>query len=77
MDGELLESQEQPIVELLFRDQRTARFDKTTWNITYPELAIFDFMFVSENVHSGETVEIDHRRNLFKRNHWGRRRKVR
>ena len=57
--------QEQPIVELLFSDQRTARFDKTTWNITYPELAIFDFMFVSENVHSGETVEIDHRRNLF------------
>ena len=57
--------QEQPFVELLIRDQLTARFDKETWNTTCPELAIFDFMFVSENVHSGETVEIDHRRNLF------------
>lgn len=54
-----------PSIELLLASG-LARFDGTTWNSTHPELAIFDGAFVAENVHSGEVVEIDHRRNLYR-----------
>ena len=57
--------EESPTIELLFAEGRT-RFDGTTWTATYPSLAIFDEVFVAENVHSGEVVEIDHRRNLYR-----------
>ena len=51
--------------ELLFSDGQT-RFDGAAWSTSYPPLAIFDSVFVAENVHSGEVVEIDHRRNLYR-----------
>ncbi len=53
------------IVEVLFPDGQM-RFDGTSWSNTYPPLAIFDDTFVAENVHSGQMVEIDHRRNLYR-----------
>lgn len=53
-----------PSIELLL-PTGTARFEGATWNSTHPDLAIFDGVFVAENVHSGEVVEIDHRRNLY------------
>ena len=55
----------QPSVELLFTDGQR-RFDGTAWSVSYPSLAIFDDMFVADNVHSGQEVEIDHRRNLYR-----------
>ena len=54
-----------PTVELLFPDG-PIRFDGVAWSAAYPALAIFDGVFVAENVHSGEVVEIDHRRNLYR-----------
>ena len=56
---------ESPTVELLFSGGQT-RFDGAAWSAPYPPLAIFDDVFVAENVHSGEVVEIDHRRNLYR-----------
>lgn len=52
-----------PSVELLF-DHATVRFSRNTWNTTYPDIAIFDGHFVSENIYSGEIVELENRRNL-------------
>lgn len=57
---------EAPIsIELLTRDG-LSRFDGTAWNAPFPGLAIFDGVFVAENVHSGEVVDIEHRRNLYR-----------
>ena len=54
-----------PAIELLF-PTGAVRFDNGQWTAAVPELAIFDGVFVAENVHSGEVVEIDHRRNLYR-----------
>ena len=34
--------------------------------MTKPAIAIFDGVFVAENVHSGEVVDIEHKRNLYR-----------
>lgn len=52
-------------VELLF-DAEAVRFNGTSWDVANPNLAIFDGTFITENVHSGEIVEIDHKRNLYR-----------
>lgn len=54
-----------PVIELLLGAGQ-ARFDGTAWNTTKPEIAIFDGVFVAENVHSGEAVDIEHKRNLYR-----------
>ena len=54
-----------PTVELLL-PAGPSRFDGAAWSAPYPALAIFDGVFVAENVHSGEVVEIDHKRNLYR-----------
>jgi len=43
-----------------------SRFDGENWNAPFPSLAIFDGTFIAENVHSGDVVEIEHRRNLYR-----------
>lgn len=52
-------------VELLLANG-TAAFDGAKWNATVPDLAIFDGAFVAHNVYSGEAVDIDHKRNLYR-----------
>ena len=52
-------------VEILY-DGGTARFDGTAWSSTYPALTIFDGVFVAENVHSGEVVDIEHKRKFYR-----------
>lgn len=55
-----------PAIELLLDGGGQACFDGTAWNATKPEIAIFDGVFVAENVHSGEVVDIEHKRNLYR-----------
>lgn len=55
-----------PISIELLMPQGICRFDGTAWNTPFPGLAIFDGVFVAENVHSGEIVDIEHRRNLYR-----------
>lgn len=43
-----------------------AVFNGTTWSIDNPNMEIFDSAFVNENVFSGETVEHDHKKNLYR-----------
>lgn len=56
---------EAPTIELLL-DSLSSRFDGAAWSATHPAIAIFDGVFVADNVHSGEVVEIDHKRNLYR-----------
>ena len=41
-----------------------AIFENGTWNRTLSQMAIFDDVFVDENVHSGLEIDARHRRNL-------------
>ncbi len=54
-----------PTVEIL-HDGGTARFDGTAWSSTYTAVEVFDGVFVAENVHSGEVVDIEHKRNFYR-----------
>jgi len=56
---------EAPAVELLL-DATPSRFNGAAWSAPHPAIAIFDDVFVAENVHSGEVVELDHKRNLYR-----------
>jgi len=40
-------------------------FRNGTWSQVVPDLAVFDNSFVTQNVFSGESVEVEHRKNLY------------
>jgi wobble nucleotide-excising tRNase len=52
-------------IELLL-SSGAVRFNGTAWDTVHPAIAVFDGVFVAENVHSGEVVDIDHKRNLYR-----------
>ena len=54
-----------PEVRLLF-DSGTTVFGPGGWTVTVPGIAIFDSMFVSENVYAGDSVDVDQRRSLYR-----------
>lgn len=54
-----------PEVQLLL-DSGTASFSGGKWSATSADLRIFDAHFVSENVHDGESVDTEHRRNFYR-----------
>ena len=53
-------------VEVLLKDLGHTSFDGVRWTGTFPEIAIFDSVFVHENVHSGDVVDVNHRRNFYR-----------
>jgi hypothetical protein len=53
-----------PDVNLLFTEG-SRRLQDGVWSAVVPQISIFDGVFVSENVHSGDVVDVPHRRNLF------------
>jgi len=54
-----------PEITILMQGGGHAIFSNGGWSRTVPEIAIFDATFVSENVHSGDVVDIEHRRSLY------------
>ena len=50
----------------ILSDDSTFIFSNGAWNSTLPDIAIFDSTFVSENVFSGDLVDISHKRNLYR-----------
>ena len=52
-------------VELLF-DHVVIKFEEGAWSDDFSGLEIFDGAFVSENIHSGEIVGTEHKRNLYR-----------
>ena len=60
-----VDSGQHSTVELLL-DGGAVKFDGRSWSAPYPNLMIFDNEFVAQNVHSGEVVDIGHKRNLYR-----------
>jgi wobble nucleotide-excising tRNase len=56
---------DEPEMTILMPSGGHAIFTNGAWSRTVSEIAIFDATFVSENVHSGDVVDIDHRRSLY------------
>jgi wobble nucleotide-excising tRNase len=52
-------------VDLLF-DTGPIRFDGSAWSVAKPSFGIFDGVFVGENVHAGEIVDVAQKRNLYR-----------
>lgn len=52
-------------VELLF-DTGPIRFDSGRWSEAKPAFSIFDSVFVADNVHAGEVVDVAQKRNLYR-----------
>lgn len=42
------------------------QFINDAWTVMYPEIFIFDSVFVNENVYSGDYVEHEHKKNLYR-----------
>jgi wobble nucleotide-excising tRNase len=55
-----------PEAHLLFTGNVPVSFRKGAWSTTYPDIAVFDGTFISENVFAGDFVDTDHRRNLYR-----------
>jgi wobble nucleotide-excising tRNase len=54
-----------PTVDFLF-DTGNIRFDGRRWSAPRSAITIFDGVFVAENVHSGDVVDIEQKRNLYR-----------
>lgn len=54
-----------PAVNLLLASGNS-KFDGSKWTTTMPAMAIFDGVFIADNVHSGEVVDTEHKRNLYR-----------
>ncbi|MDH2384275.1 AAA family ATPase [Bradyrhizobium sp. CER78] len=52
-------------VDLLF-DTGVIRFNEGRWSEAKPSFSIFDGVFVAENVHAGEVVDVAQKRNLYR-----------
>jgi wobble nucleotide-excising tRNase len=42
------------------------QFANGAWTVTYPDILIFDPVFVNDNVYSGDYVEHEHKKNLYR-----------
>ncbi len=52
-------------VEILLSAGQTSKFSGGTWTQTVADIEIFDSVFVRENVYAGDSVENEHRKNLY------------
>src|SRR3984893_2142595 len=55
----------QPEVQLL-TENGTVTFRNGSWSAAFPDIAVFDGTYVSDNVFAGDLVQTDHRRNLYR-----------
>jgi wobble nucleotide-excising tRNase len=44
----------------------TVSFSNNAWSVTHPDIAIFDSIFIHENVYAGDYVEHEHKKNLYR-----------
>jgi len=54
-----------PEVELLF-ESGNVTFRNGAWSVAVPEVLVFDGTFIAENVHAGDVVDLEQRRNLYR-----------
>lgn len=65
MEKATLGSKDSPAAQIKL-DTGQAIFKDGSWSLDDPNIEIFDSAFVNENVFSGETVEHDHKKNLYR-----------
>lgn len=65
MGRKTLGSDGDPKVEILMPGGGAA-FNNGAWNTGLPNVTVFDGTFIAENVHSGDAVGIEHKRNLYR-----------
>lgn len=56
----------EPVIIHLRLNGADHKFDNDTWTLTYPDVVIFDPVFINENVYSGDYVEHEHKKNLYR-----------
>ena len=56
---------DEPEVSLLLATG-PASFENGAWDASMPDLAVFDGTYISENVHAGDAVDTEQRRNLYR-----------
>lgn len=44
----------------------TVSFSNNAWSATHPDIAIFDSVFIHDNVYAGDYVDHDHKKNLYR-----------
>ncbi len=54
-----------PDIELLLESGPTT-FRNGAWSVSVPEVLIFDGTFIADNVHAGDVVDLEQRRNLYR-----------
>jgi wobble nucleotide-excising tRNase len=54
-----------PEIEFLL-DGGVAKFQDATWSRTVPDIAVYDSQFIAENVHSGDVVDLEHKRAFYR-----------
>lgn len=59
-----LNSAQPQIVDFRLSNGKHARFDNEKWNISIPEIIIFDDTFINDNIFSGHMIDKNHRKNL-------------
>lgn len=47
-------------------DEQNFLFANGSWSNGYPNIALFDAIFINENVYAGDYIEADHRKNLYR-----------
>jgi wobble nucleotide-excising tRNase len=60
-----LGSQIPPFAQLLVNGNTVVNFKDGRWDGPGPRLAIYDSTFIDENVHSGNNIDREHRKNLY------------
>ncbi|MBI4192256.1 MAG: AAA family ATPase [Betaproteobacteria bacterium] len=61
-----LGSPDAPEAQILFANNINISFRNGTWSAPYPDIAVFDGAYVSDNVFAGDVVGTAHRRNLYR-----------
>jgi wobble nucleotide-excising tRNase len=54
-----------PFVQVLLEDVGSVQFKDGRWDNLGPRVAIYDSTFIDENVHSGHSIDKEHRKNLY------------
>jgi len=44
----------------------TVSYSNNSWSLQHPDIAIFDSTFVHENVHAGDYIDHEHKKNLYR-----------
>ncbi len=47
-------------------DGNTLSFSNNAWSATHPNIAIFDSVFIHDNVYAGDYVDHEHKKNLYR-----------